>query len=115
MNVRKLEALVNSNKLSKQEISNKCGFTRTTLNNAIRGTDVKISTIVSLSKFFNVPVGYFFDDAAGGNITNAGDGNQVVTHSGTVTISEYKKENAHLRALLEEKERTIQILMNKKT
>jgi transcriptional regulator with XRE-family HTH domain len=62
MNINKLDNLIKESKLSKSEICSKCGFTRPTLDNALSGADVKISTIISLSKFFKVSIGYFFDE-----------------------------------------------------
>ena len=62
MNISKLSKLVNDSKFSKTDICSKCGFTRPTLDNALAGADVKISTITSLAKFFNVSIGYFFDE-----------------------------------------------------
>ncbi|MDR1181249.1 MAG: hypothetical protein LBL13_04670 [Bacteroidales bacterium] len=67
MNINKLEKLINESKLSKTEICSKCGFTRPTLDNALSGSDIKISTIISLANFFEVPVGYFFDEEDGTN------------------------------------------------
>lgn len=60
-----------------------------------------------------MPIDYFFDrelDNAHINIGHHvnGIGNNV---SGDITLSECQKELAHLQQLLEEKERTIQILM----
>lgn len=75
-----------------------------------------------MADYFKVPTDYFFDrniDLPNISIGHQvkGNGNKV---SGDVTISEYCKEIEHLNALLEEKERvinekerTIQILMNK--
>jgi transcriptional regulator with XRE-family HTH domain len=62
MNTSKLEKLIHESKLSKTEICSKCGFTRPTLDNVLSGSDIKISTIVSLAEFFKVSIGYFFDE-----------------------------------------------------
>lgn len=75
-----------------------------------------------MADYFKVPTDYFFDrniDLPNISIGHQvkGNGNKV---SGDVTISECRKEIAHLNALIEEKERVInekeriiQILMNK--
>ena len=70
MNVSRLEKLMLENKLSKTDICSKCGFTRPTLNSVLSGADVKISTIISLADFFNVSVGYFFDEDDSKNLSN---------------------------------------------
>lgn len=75
-----------------------------------------------IADYFNVPIDFFFDreiDTAGVSIGHQvkGNGNKV---SGDITLNECRKEIIHLNALLEEKERvinekerTIQILINK--
>lgn len=75
-----------------------------------------------IANFFQVPIDYFFDrdvEVANVNVGHhvKGNGNKV---SGDITLSEYQTEIAHLKQLLQEKEaiinekeRTIQILMNK--
>lgn len=75
-----------------------------------------------IADYFNVPMDFFFDrdiKPSGVNIGHQvkGNGNKI---SGDITLSECRKEIEHLNALLEEKERvitekerTIQILMNK--
>jgi len=59
-------------------------------------------------------IDYFFDRDVdlGVNIGHQikGNGNKV---SGNITLSECQKEIEHLKELLKEKERTIQILMDK--
>lgn len=75
-----------------------------------------------IADYFNVPMDYFFDrntDSTGTNIGHQvkGNGNKVF---GDITLNECRKEIDHLKALLEEKERVItekeriiQILINK--
>lgn len=68
-----------------------------------------------IADYFNVPIDFFFDrkiDTSGINIGHQlkSNGNKV---SEDMTLSEYQKEIVHLKELLAEKERTIQILMNK--
>jgi transcriptional regulator with XRE-family HTH domain len=70
MNTSKLEKLINESKLSKTDICAKCGFTRPTLDNALAGADVKVSTVSSLAAFFRVPVGYFFDESDTADLSN---------------------------------------------
>jgi len=70
MNINKLERLIEESKLSKQVICKECNFTRPTLNNALLGGDIKISTLKSLSDFFKVSVGYFFDEAENKELSN---------------------------------------------
>jgi transcriptional regulator with XRE-family HTH domain len=42
----------------------KMGTTYQTLTNVIyRSSDIKVSTLEKIAKFYNVPIGYFFDEA----------------------------------------------------
>ena len=87
-------------------------------NTSIPGAD----NLEIIADYFNVPIDYFFvcvTNSLGISIGHQvkGNGNKV---SGDITLSECQKEIEHLNALLEEKERvitekerTIQILMNK--
>jgi len=128
MDVSKLKKLVEICGFSKQTIADKCNISRPTLDNVLNGSDAKISTIESLASFFNVPVGYFFD-LRGVNQTFKGDSNIVVgrDNNGNIAVAECqdKLEDAlmeikHLKdiidgkdKLIEEKERLINVLMNK--
>ncbi|MDR1343887.1 MAG: helix-turn-helix domain-containing protein [Tannerellaceae bacterium] len=94
MNINKLNELVDKSKLAKQSICERCGFTRPTLDNALAGGDIKISTLKSLAKFFNVPVGYFFNES-----------DQITTK---VLTTEDR-----LLSIIESQQRTIENLTNK--
>lgn len=79
------------------------------------GSLPKVDSLEIIADYFEVPMDYFFDRQSrtkfytnGHQVT--GNGNMV---SGDISLNEYKTENAHLKQLLEEKERTIQILMKK--
>jgi transcriptional regulator with XRE-family HTH domain len=94
-----------------RKLANKIGVTESALHLLIKNGSTKTSTLEKIAKVLDVPVGYFFDEVpSNGNMTNTGSGNQVFNQSGTVTISECEKENAHLRQLLEEKEKQIELL-----
>lgn len=62
MNVNKLKKAIELSRMTKKEIAEKCGFSRTTLDGALQGEDVKISTVEKLSRVLGVPVGEFFND-----------------------------------------------------
>ena len=75
----------------------------------------KIDSLEEIADYFDVPIDYFFERKRGTNLlTNGhqvtGNGNTV---SGDITLNECRTEIVHLRELLKEKERTIQILMKK--
>lgn len=49
MNINKLQKAIESSRMKKVEIAEKCGFSRATLDAALRGDDVKVSTIEKLA------------------------------------------------------------------
>ena len=62
MNTEKINKLLSESNLSKVQVAEMGGFTRTTLDNLLSGADVKISTIESLARVLGVSVGDFFTD-----------------------------------------------------
>lgn len=90
MNINKLNELVNSSKLNKVQIAERCGISRTTLDNVLTGSDAKISTIESLAKVLGVSVGYLFDEKQSSTINFADNAD----------IKFYKEEIARLQSLL---------------
>lgn len=61
MNIRKVKEAIVSSKLDKKTIAERCGVSRTTIDNLLSGADVKISTIEKLADVLSVPAGSFFD------------------------------------------------------
>lgn len=75
----------------------------------------RVDSIEEIADYFDVPIDYFFVRNFGQKEQDlghkvSGNGNTV---SGDITLNEYRAENAHLKELLDEKERTIQILLKK--
>ena len=64
MDIKKLEQAINESNLSKVEIAKKSGISRTTLDKALAGADIKISTIETIAKVLGIPVSYFFDETS---------------------------------------------------
>jgi transcriptional regulator with XRE-family HTH domain len=116
-----LSRLIEDRNVRKTQLAKYLDVARNTLDDYLsERTYMTTEKLEKAAKFFNVPIGYFFEETSlGGNITQKGKGN-FIANSQQVTISdcESKLEIAQnkiesLEALLEEKERTIQILMNK--
>lgn len=87
--------LCEAQKMTIRELAERIGRNESTLQAAIRKGSTNSTTIELIAKELRVPAGYFFD---GWEVSD--------------TARELKKENDHLRALLAEKERTIEILMS---
>lgn len=120
MNIRKLAKLIEDNRLSKVRLGEMTGISDVTISNILKGSDAKISSIEAIAKALRVPVGYFFDEEPTTGINNAtikGNNNVLAgrdNHIAAGKLNDCTKELAHLKALLSEKERTIQILMERK-
>lgn len=119
----KIAALIEAYKLSKKEFCKKVEISVQTLENTLRGSEIGSRKLERIADFFKVPVDYFYDREVdfdekwhiGHSVS--GNGNKV---SGDISLSECQKELEHLRELLhekqiiiDEKERTIQILITK--
>ncbi len=116
MNISKINSYVASNKLGKGEIAERCGISRTTLDNVLSGADVKISTVEKLASVLGVNVGSFFDEEPVSNKAIASGKNSVAAINSEVKPKEdagLEEKIRLLEQLLKEKERTIQILMQK--
>ena len=111
----KINKLLEEKGVTKVSLFTSIGISKKGLDDIINGTHVpKVSYIEAIADFFFFFIDYFFDRDVdlGVNIGHQikGNGNKV---SGNITLSECQKEIEHLKELLKEKERTIQILMDK--
>lgn len=113
----KIATLIDSNKLSKKEFCKIVDISVQTLDNTLKGAEIGSRKLERIADLFKVPMDYFYDREEkwhiGHNVN--GNGNKV---SGNISLSECQKEVEHLTQLLhekqtiiDEKERTIQILM----
>lgn len=62
MNTEKVKALFEKSK-DKHGDASKIGISYQSMLNIQRGADVKVSTLEKIARYYNVPVGYFFDEA----------------------------------------------------
>jgi DNA-binding Xre family transcriptional regulator len=107
--------LAESKNMTIRELSNTVGMTDSAMHALIKNGSTNTSTLEKIAQALDVPVGYFFDDTPNNITANHGSvalGNHSV--AGNISLSDCQKELEHLKQLLEEKERTIQILMGKK-
>lgn len=115
----RIEQLIADNKLTKKNFCEKVSISVQGLDNILKGADLGSSKLERIADFFKLPIDYFFEREIsipkdGNNIgTLNGNGNKVQQGHVNVMQDSQEKEIEYLRTLLEEKERTIQILMNK--
>lgn len=62
MNISKLKRLVESSRLDKVQIAQKCGISPQTLYNVLAGADAKISTIESIADVLNISVSELYEE-----------------------------------------------------
>lgn len=98
MNFSLLNLLVEKSKMGKARIAEKAKISRTTLDNALNGADIKISTIESLSCVLGVSPSVFFADTPSrpsvnapgmsGGIVSVADGGGISAVNSTVNAEE---------------------------
>ena len=103
MNINKLNELVNSSKLNKVQIAEKCGVSRTTLDNVLAGADAKISTIESLAKVLGISVGALFGDAREDILSTS--------INGSSELEFYKREVERLQTLLNNQKKSTKVVV----
>lgn len=96
MDFRLLNKLVGESKLGKAQVAEQAGISRTTLDNALNGADIKISTIESLSEVLGVSPSIFF----GGN--GAVDENN---------LNMYEREIKRLQTLLDNQRKSTKVVV----
>lgn len=112
-----ISELIEQKKAKKVDIYNYAEITKATLDNIIKGTSIpNCNTLEKIADFFGVSMDIFFirDNqpvkSIGNNVTINGNLNNV---SSDILLNESKREVEHLKELLAEKERLIQVLMKK--
>lgn len=109
-NGQKIKDLIDDKKVTKVSLFSYANISKKSLDNIINGSNIPNSnTIEAIADFFKVPIDYFFDRKI--DLSNTNVGNPIKDNVNNTL--EDQKEIEHLRELLVEKERTIQILMNK--
>ena len=87
--------LCEARKMTIRELANRIGRNESTIQAAIRNGSTNSATIELIANALCVPAGYFFDGWEDAD-----------------RVRELRRDNEHLRALLAEKERTIEILIS---
>ena len=121
----KLAQLIEERRIVKTKLCEELEISVMTLHNFLnKGSEIGSNKLEKIADKFQVPIDYFYDREVeiderwhiGHNVN--GNGNKV---SGDITLSECQKEIQHLtqllhekQAIIDEKERTIQILLNNK-
>jgi transcriptional regulator with XRE-family HTH domain len=119
-----LNEIIKKKNIKQKELAIKLGITEVTLTKWKSQNSIDASKLENISRILNIPIISWFDDVSNGNqtITTKGKGNAASIYGDAVVgeMASKDKEIEHLKSLLDEKEkalqdkeRTIQILMNK--
>lgn len=122
MTGKQLKEMIDKLGITQRKLAEEIGVTPQTISAILTAKDVRTSTIERIASVTNMPVSYFFNEEHDGqNAVASGDGSIAVSGNhndvGNVTISDtsvLQERVTMLERLLEEKERTIKILMEKK-
>lgn len=111
-----INELLEKNGVKKSSLYSTIGISKKGLDDIINGVHLpKVKYVEAIADFFGISIDELFDREKSIGEPNighhvSGNFNKV---TGDITLSDCKKEIAHLKELLAEKERTIQILMQK--
>lgn len=116
MTGKNLKELINALGISQRKLAEQMGVTPQTISAILTAKDVRTSTIERIASVTNMPISYFFKEerehqnavASGNGIAVAGNNN--IAGSNNAVLQE---RVALLEKLLDEKERTIKILMER--
>lgn len=111
-NLLLIRDLLEKKKIAVGDLCEQAQITPQTLREAIKRNSTKTDILERIAHILNVPIGYFFGEQAG--IVVNGENNQVHNGQGNQIMSSQEKEIEHLRELLAEKERLIQVLLSSK-
>lgn len=96
MDFKLLNKLVNESKLNKAQIAEMANMSRTTLDNALNGADIKISTIENLAKVLGVSASIFFG------------GDRSIDEA---SLNMYEKEIQRLQTLLDNQKKSTKVVV----
>lgn len=122
MNLLKIKELCEHKNGGLKRLAEEIGMSEQNLHRCINNNKIQAGDLEKIAHSFNVSISIFFEDQSlkeninvGHNVN--GNGNNIL---GNISLNEMQKELDHLRqllqekqAIIDEKERTIQILLNK--
>lgn len=111
-----LDELFRKKRIIQKDFADKMGVTAVTVTKWKSQESIDAAKLEVISKVLNIPITYWFDDNTQLNqsIVN-GDGSAASVYGNATAgvIADKDKEIEHLQQLLKEKERLIQVLINK--
>ena len=107
-----IKDLASQQNITLADLAKRLGKTKQAVYDIVEKEDVSTAIVRQCSRIFNVPASYFFEEQPGGHAIASGNSVAAVNSDVKVGNSFSLQEKIeYLERLLEEKERTIQILM----
>lgn len=111
-----LDELFRKKRIIQKDFADRMGVTAVTITKWKSQESIDAAKLEAISKILNIPISYWFDDEnCQLNQSVVGDGSAASIYGNATAgvIADKDKEIEHLKQLLKEKERLIQVLMNK--
>lgn len=110
-----LDELFKKKRIVQKDFAEKMGVTTVTVTKWKSQESIDAAKLEAISNVLNVPISYWFDlkDSYNSIINGDMSAASVFGNATVGSLIDKDKEIVHLKQLLEEKERTIQILMKK--
>ncbi len=110
-----IKELAGRQNISLADLAKRLGKTKQAVYDIVEKEDVSTAIVRQCSKIFNVPASYFFEEPGTGSAIAHGNSVAAINSDVSVGNSLSQQEKIdYLERLLEEKERTIQILMERR-
>jgi transcriptional regulator with XRE-family HTH domain len=113
VNGLKIKSYIKKSKITQQDFSKSVGVSVPTISKVINNNACDLQTLIQIADVMNVSLDYLCDRLEDSEQSVRVNGNKNQVGNGNVIIESQATEIEHLKQLLEEKERTIQILINK--
>lgn len=114
----KIKELIEKKGMSQKEVYQKASMSKPTFDGLVNeGANPTARNIELIADVLQCSIDYFFDrniEITEPKLSITGNGNKVQHGYGNIMIETQAKEIEHLQQLLAEKERLIQVLMDKK-
>lgn len=112
LNAKKIEIMMIQRKISKKDLCEHVGIARTTLDQILKGSDARISTIEGIARELNVTIGFLFDEEENSKVEIKTEGDYspgLIDGGANVTFSNGDKIG-WLETLIKEKDERIKEL-----
>ena len=123
LNISRLQKLIDEGRFRKADIIASSGISKGTLENVLKGLDPKVSTLQAIATAIGVSITYFFDEGGEIEVRNAGRDyvergkieHRGTEYNGSGTVeSDLREQIAQLKSQLEDKERIIKLMEDRK-